>query len=181
MDVSGKSCLSTHRQPFVLTTALQIHPKFQTPVNAVFVTAGFSFSLSLIYIGSPTAFYAITSLMTVALLQCYMFSIGSILWRRVRMPETIPKSHFCLGRWGIPINAVAFVWCMWAFVSLLQLLGVISKSLFLTVHDKSGPLGLSTLRCRQAISTGRQPSLWESSGLRSFTTTYTGTKCIRVL
>ena len=100
-----------------LTPVIQIHPKFKTPVNAVFVTASFSFALSLIYIGSPTAFYAITSLMTVALLQCYMFSIGSILWRRIRMPETIPQSYFSLGKWGIPINAVAFVWCMWSFVS----------------------------------------------------------------
>lgn len=87
-------------------------------MNAVYVTGAFSFVLSLIYIGSPTAFYAITSLMTVALLQCYMFSIGSILWRRIYMPETIPEARaFSLGKWGIPVNAVAFVWCMWAFVS----------------------------------------------------------------
>jgi choline transport protein len=99
-------------------TARQIHPKYLVPVNAIYVTALFSFLLSLIYIGSETAFYAITSLFTVALLQCYMFSIGSILWRRIRLPETIPESSFSLGRWGIPINAVALVWCAWSFVSL---------------------------------------------------------------
>jgi amino acid transporter len=99
-----------------LTTG-QIHPKYQGPVNAVYVTGGFSFILSLIYIGSPTAFYAITSLMTVALLQCYMFSIGSILWRRIVHPETLPQGTFMLGRWGIPINAFAVVWCAWSFVS----------------------------------------------------------------
>lgn len=87
------------------------------PVNAIYVTALFSFLLSLIYIGSETAFYAITSLFTVALLQCYMFSIGSILWRRVYLPGTIPKSSFSLGRWGIPINSFALIWCMWSFVS----------------------------------------------------------------
>jgi len=86
-------------------------------VNACYVTSTFSFVLSLVYLGSPTAFYAITSLMTVALLQCYMFSIGSILWRRIYLPETIPQSHFSLGKWGIPINSVAFIWCMWSFVS----------------------------------------------------------------
>jgi choline transport protein len=95
---------------------VQIHPKYMAPVNAIYVTALFSFLLSLIYIGSETAFYAITSLMTVALLQCYMFSIGSILWRRIYLPDTIPKSSFSLGRWGIPINSVAFIWCMWSFV-----------------------------------------------------------------
>lgn len=46
----------------------QIHPKYLVPVNAIYVTALFSFLLSLIYIGSETAFYAITSLFTVALL-----------------------------------------------------------------------------------------------------------------
>ncbi|OQO02777.1 hypothetical protein B0A48_11059 [Cryoendolithus antarcticus] len=92
-----------------------VHPKYRAPVNAVYVTSAFSFLLSLIYIGSSTAFYAITSLMTVALLQCYMFSISSILWRRIYLPETIPESHFSLGRWGIPINAMAVVWCAWSF------------------------------------------------------------------
>ncbi|KAK5169375.1 uncharacterized protein LTR77_005350 [Saxophila tyrrhenica] len=112
----------------------RVHPKYGVPINAggshtsiftetahtdvgaVYVTGGFSFILSLIYIGSPTAFYAITSLMTVALLQCYMFSIGSILWRRIYHPSTIPKSHFSLGKWGLPINAVAVVWCLWSFI-----------------------------------------------------------------
>ena len=53
-----------------------VHPRLHIPVNAVIVTSIISFILSLIYIGSPVAFYAITSLLTVALLQCYMFSIG---------------------------------------------------------------------------------------------------------
>ncbi|KAK6430602.1 hypothetical protein LTR95_013241 [Oleoguttula sp. CCFEE 5521] len=91
-----------------------VHPKYRAPVNAVYVTSAFSFLLSLIYIGSSTAFYAFTSLMTVALLQCYMFSISSILWRRIYLPETIPESHFSLGHWGIPINAMAVVWCAWS-------------------------------------------------------------------
>lgn len=86
-------------------------------MNAIYITALFSFLLSLIYIGSETAFYAITSLFTVALLQCYLFSIGSILWRRIYLPQTIPKSAFSLGRWGIVTNAFALVWCLWSFVS----------------------------------------------------------------
>jgi choline transport protein len=99
----------------------RISPKYNVPINAVYVTGLFSFILSLIYIGSPTAFYAITSLFTVALLQCYMFSIGSIFWRRIYLPDTIPKGPFSLGKWGLPINAVALIWCMWSFVSLSSL------------------------------------------------------------
>lgn len=44
-----------------------------------------------------------------------MFSIGSILWRRLRQPKTLPSSHFSLGKLGIPINIIAVVYCAWAF------------------------------------------------------------------
>lgn len=84
-------------------------------MNAVLVTSVISFILSLIYIGSPIAFYAITSLLTVALLQCYMFSIGSILWRRIYLPNTLPPTQFSLGRFGIPVNIAAVIYCAWAF------------------------------------------------------------------
>jgi choline transport protein len=97
------------------TPSLQVHPTLHIPVNAVIVTSIISFILSLIYIGSPIAFYAITSLLTVALLQCYMFSIGSILWRRIYMPDTLPPTQFSLGKFGVPVNIAAVVYCAWAF------------------------------------------------------------------
>lgn len=31
------------------------------------------------------------------------------------MPETLPPTQFSLGKFGIPINAVATVYCAWAF------------------------------------------------------------------
>ncbi|KAK3670167.1 hypothetical protein LTR78_009923 [Recurvomyces mirabilis] len=93
----------------------KIHPKYHVPVNAVLLTSLISFILSLIYIGSSVAFYAITSLLTVALLQCYLFSIGSILWRRIYRPESLPPSHFSLGRWGVPINIAGVIYAAWAF------------------------------------------------------------------
>lgn len=138
-----------------------MHPKYNVPINAVYVTGAFSFLLSLIYIGSPTAFYAITSLFTVALLQCYMFSIGSILWRRIYLPDTIPKSHFSLGKWGLPINAVALIWCMWSFVSLVLL--SLSLRTGLTLLRSSGLSGRYTHLPQLATSIGRRSFLLESS------------------
>ena len=44
-----------------------------------------------------------------------MFSIGSILWRRIKHPETLPPSQFSLGKLGIPINIAAVVYSAWAF------------------------------------------------------------------
>ncbi len=93
----------------------KVDPKRNIPTNACIVTSVISICLALIYIGSPVAFYAITSLLTVALLQCYCFSIGCLLWRRIRHPETLPPAQFSLGKFGIPVNAAAVSYALWAF------------------------------------------------------------------
>lgn len=85
------------------------------PVNALVTSGLIATVMSLIYLGSSTAFYALTSLFLVAILQCYMFSIGSILWRRVAHPESLPPCDWSLGRWGIPINSAALIYNFWAF------------------------------------------------------------------
>lgn len=90
-------------------------PERHIPVNASILTSFLSGALAIIYIGSPLAFYAITSLYTVALLQCYCFSIGCLLWRRIYKPETLPPAAFSLGKWGIPINAFAVLFSVWCF------------------------------------------------------------------
>ena len=96
-----------------------VHPIRKIPVNACILTCVISSLLSLMYIGSPVASYAITSSLTSALLQSYCFSIGSVLYRRIKHPESLPQSHFSLGRWGIPVNALAvlcsFYWFFWTF------------------------------------------------------------------
>jgi choline transport protein len=70
----------------------KVHPTKHLPVNASQVSSVIAGLLSLIYIGSPVAFYAITSLLTVSLLMCYILSIGSMLWRKVYRPHTITPS-----------------------------------------------------------------------------------------
>lgn len=98
----------------------KMHPRKRLPVNASKVSFLIAALLSLIYIGSPVAFYAITSLSTVSLLMCYILSIGSILWRRINAPHTLPPAQFELGKpWGVICNSVAVVYgtwaCFWSF------------------------------------------------------------------
>jgi choline transport protein len=93
----------------------KIDQKRYIPVNATIFTTAFSACLSLIYIGSPVAYFAMTSLFTCALLQCYGLSIGCILYRRIYHPGTLPPSAFSLGRFGIPINIAAVCYSLWAF------------------------------------------------------------------
>lgn len=111
-----------------------VHPKRKTPQNAAMLSCAIAICLALIYIGSklylfemspaipanatsigPVAFFAINSLLTVALLQCYCLSIGCMLWRRIYHPETLPPASFSLGRWGVPFNAFAVLYSFWAF------------------------------------------------------------------
>lgn len=91
----------------------------QLPVNATILSSCIAFLLTLIYLGSTVAFYAIVSLFGVAILQCYCFSIGCVLWRRIFHPETLPPARFSLGRFGIPLNAFAVLfsaYCLfWSF------------------------------------------------------------------
>lgn len=93
----------------------KVDKKRSIPTNACILSGGVAIVLSLIYIGSPVAFYAITSLNAVALTQCYGMSIGCVLWRRIRHPETLPYAAFSLGKWGVPINACAVAYAMWGF------------------------------------------------------------------
>ncbi len=50
----------------------------------------------------------------------YFFSIGAVLYRRVRHPELLPPCRWSLGRWGTLVNTCgvvysfhAFFWCFW--------------------------------------------------------------------
>lgn len=92
-----------------------VHERRRIPVHACQLSCLIAVLLSRIYIGSPVAFYAITSLLTVALLQCYCLSIGCVLWRRIYHPETLPKAKFSLGRAGVPLNAAAMLYSLWGF------------------------------------------------------------------
>ncbi len=93
----------------------KVDEKRKIPVNAYIFCGVFSSLLSLIYIGSPVAFYALNSLGSVSILQCYCLSIGCLLWRRVYHPESIPYARFSLGRWGVPVNCAALLFSFWSF------------------------------------------------------------------
>ncbi|KAK5694057.1 hypothetical protein LTR97_009676 [Elasticomyces elasticus] len=93
----------------------KVDPKRSIPRNANLFSCLLSACLALIYIGSDVAFYAITSLGTASLLQCYIFSIGCVLWRRLTHPETLPPARFSLGRYGVPVNVAAVLYSLWSF------------------------------------------------------------------
>jgi choline transport protein len=81
------------------------------PQNAIIVTCAFTCLLSLSNLGSIVAFNAIISLQLMALMATYSLSIGCVLYQRIiGNGDRLPLARWSLGKWGLPINATAFVY-----------------------------------------------------------------------
>ena len=89
--------------------------KRNVPDNAVYLSSVGSGVICLINLGSTTAFNVVVSLTLLALLSTYMISIGCVLLKRIRKQE-LPPARWSLGRWGLPINAFAFVYSAFVIV-----------------------------------------------------------------
>jgi len=95
----------------------RVKPGWDVPLNAVTVTIAFSILISMIILGSPTAFYNIGALCGVGLFSSYIICIACVTWRRIRGLPLLP-SRFDLGRAGLPINilAIIFLTIEWLFM-----------------------------------------------------------------
>ncbi|KAJ0414758.1 amino acid/polyamine transporter I [Aspergillus carlsbadensis] len=97
-----------------------VHPRRKIPVNAIALSCAISCLLSLINIGSSTAFHAIISLNVAALMYTYIISISCVLYRKIWHADTLPARRWDLGRWGLLVNVVALgyscfalFWSLW--------------------------------------------------------------------
>jgi len=85
------------------------------PLNALGLVSVVCFILSLIYIGSSTAFNAIISLTAIALHVSYILPIAFILQRKILGPA--PEfGPFKLGKWGIPVNLFSLVYLFFVII-----------------------------------------------------------------
>ncbi|KAL1581783.1 hypothetical protein WHR41_09379 [Cladosporium halotolerans] len=76
------------------------------PINAILLSAIITSLLSLINLGSQTAFNAFNSLGTVSILFSYTITIACLIWRRL-FGAPLPPRRWSLGRVGLPVNVVA--------------------------------------------------------------------------
>jgi len=98
------------------TNTFKIHPKFKVPLNALCLVSAICFLLSLIYIGSSTAFNAIVSLTALAIYISYFFPILFFMLKKVR-GHPLDYGPFKLGRyWGIPINLASLVYIVYTVI-----------------------------------------------------------------
>ncbi|KAI3604227.1 amino acid transporter [Moniliophthora roreri] len=82
---------------------------YNIPFNSVYLSSVGAAILCLINLGSTLAFNIIVSLSLLALLSTYMLSIGCLLLLRIK-GEPLPPARWSLGRFGLPINAFAFLY-----------------------------------------------------------------------
>ncbi|KAI1971601.1 hypothetical protein LOZ51_006761 [Ophidiomyces ophidiicola] len=92
-----------------------VPPRWNIPLNAVFVSLFATSLLSLINLGSSIALNAIISLTNSSLVTSYMISIGCVLLKRLR-GEPLPSRRWSLGRFGLAINIAALCYLAPMFV-----------------------------------------------------------------
>lgn len=83
--------------------------------NSVYLTSALAGVLCLINLGSTFAFNIIVSLLLLALLSTYMISIGCVLLKRIQYKE-LPKARWSLGKFGLAINAFAFIYSWFVII-----------------------------------------------------------------
>ncbi|GAM87006.1 hypothetical protein ANO11243_050270 [Dothideomycetidae sp. 11243] len=92
-----------------------VDPKYLVPTRSIMFTWAFTVVICLIKIGSSTAFNAIISLQLLALLSTYAISIACLIYRRLRH-DALPPCAWSLGRFGLPVNIIAFTYSLWVIV-----------------------------------------------------------------
>ena len=95
--------------------AFQVQLGWDIPLHSVMVSFGITILLSLINIGSTTAFNALASPGTAALLSSYIISITCIRIKRWRKQQ-FPPTRWSLGKWGAPINDFSIAYLVLVFI-----------------------------------------------------------------
>ena len=106
----------------------KVDTRYRVPTNSVLFTITFTVVMSLINIGSTTAFNAFLSVSVSALMATYTLSIACIFTKRIR-GEPLPQARWRLlgknagpgdtmgglGKYGIYVNAIALLYSVWSF------------------------------------------------------------------
>ncbi|MBF6214867.1 amino acid permease [Nocardia puris] len=91
-----------------------VHPRFGTPVLPAIVIGALGIVLLVVNLGNAAIFATLASVCIVSLYLAYLLVTVPLLRQRLkgwgRGDDVTDPSLFALGRFGIPVNAVAVVW-----------------------------------------------------------------------
>jgi urea carboxylase system permease len=97
----------------------RVSPRTGTPIVPSIVVGALALLILLINLGQAQLFTAVTGVAVVIVYLAYLLVTVPTLIARLR--GTLPKAdraHFSLGRWGVPLNAVAVAWGMFMVVNM---------------------------------------------------------------
>ena len=94
---------------------MKIDQKWNVPLNCIIISMLINAALCLINLGSNYGFNVIIGLSSAGLLATYLTAIGTLIGARLRGVQ-LPPARWSLGKLGLPINIVAFVWCAFVFI-----------------------------------------------------------------
>ncbi|HLS79371.1 MAG TPA: amino acid permease [Nocardia sp.] len=98
-----------------------VHPRFGTPVLPAVVIGVLGITLLVVNFGNAAIFSTLASVCIVTLYVAYLLVTVPLLVRRVRGwsdDDQVPDGLFRLGRWGVPLNALAVIWGVAMVVNL---------------------------------------------------------------
>lgn len=105
-----------------------VRPGWDIPLNAILFSFVFISLISLINLGSTTAFNAVLSIGVVALLTSYLVVIACVLLKRVRGEELLPR-RWSLGKnFGYACNTIGLAYLLIAFLFAFFPLGTPVKA-----------------------------------------------------
>jgi urea carboxylase system permease len=98
------------RLPFSARLA-HVSDRWKTPVFATVFTSVGAMALLLLNYGNPRIFSTIGAVAIFLFYICYLLVIGPMLAARLRgeWPPSSDDPGFSLGKWGLPVNLIAFV------------------------------------------------------------------------
>ncbi|KAL1617775.1 hypothetical protein SLS56_010839 [Neofusicoccum ribis] len=88
----------------------------EIPLNSVLFSLSIAVLISLVNLGSTTAFNSIVGLLNGSAGTAYALSLACLLWRRTRSGEALPPARFSLGRWGTPLNVFSLLYVVFSTV-----------------------------------------------------------------
>ncbi|MCM6775118.1 amino acid permease [Nocardia sp. CDC159] len=101
------------RLPFARGLAA-VHPRFGTPVLPAVVIGALGIALLLVNLGNAAIFATLAGVCIVTLYLAYLLVTLPLLVRRLKgwpgNEKLADTSLFSLGRWGVPLNALAVAW-----------------------------------------------------------------------
>jgi urea carboxylase system permease len=101
----------------------KVDPVHKTPIIPAIITGFLAWLILVVNIRQPQIFTVITSIGLIMIYIAYLLVTAPMLRKRLR-GEWPPKDakqrgHFTLGRWGLPINAIAVGWGIFMAINLL--------------------------------------------------------------